>query len=147
VKRYLAGLNSRQRGIENKIEGLFLVRVEKASYRWHPQKPFVEIHFVVLEPKPFETRAFSGRLYCTEKALWKLNSFLRDFGYDAQLLKDDQVDDKALSNLRGVVRTSLTTVNGRTYQNLDAFAPEADWELLDCTSLTQNDERGNQHGL
>jgi hypothetical protein len=86
-------------------------------------------------------------LYCTERALWKLNSFLRDFGYDAQLLKDDQVDEKALSNLRGVVRTSYITLNGRSYQNLDAFAPEADWESLECTSLADSDGQGGSDGL
>jgi len=64
--------------------------------------------------------SFSGRLYCTERALSKLNWFLRDFGYDAQLLKDDRVDERALLNLRGVVRTSYTTLNGRSYQNLEA---------------------------
>jgi hypothetical protein len=147
MKRQIPGLHLNQRGVENKIEGLFLVRVESARYRWHPQKPFVEIRFVILEPKPFDGRLFSGRLYYTERALWKLNGFLRDFGYDAQLLKDDQVDEKALANLRGVVRTSYTTLNGRFYQNLDAFAPEADWELLDCTSLTQDDGRGDSDAL
>jgi hypothetical protein len=97
--------------------------------------------------QPFETRFLSGRLYCTERALWKLNWFLRDFGYDTQLLKDDQVDERALSNLRGVIRTSYTTLNGRSYQNLDAFAPEADWEALDCTSLAHSDEQGGGDGL
>src|ERR1700682_195684 len=142
MKRHIPGLDSNQRGVGNKLEGLFLVRVERARYRWHPQKPFVELRFVVLEPKPFEARLFSGRLYCTERALWKLNWFLRDFGYDAQLLKDDQVDERALSNLRGVVRTSYITLNGRDYQNLDAFAHQADWEALDCTSLTHSDRQG-----
>jgi len=103
---------------------------------------------VVLEPKAFETRLFSGRLYCNERALWKLNWFLRDFGYDTQLLKDDQVDEKkALCKLRGVIRTSYTTLNGRSYQNLDAFAPEADWEALDCTSLAHTDGQGGSNGL
>jgi len=147
MKRHIPGLHSNQRGVENKLEGLFLVRVDRARYQWHPQKPFVEIRFAILEPKPFETRLFSGRLYCTERALWKLNSFLQDFGYDAQLLKADQVDEKALCNLRGVVRTSYTTLNGRSYQNLDAFAPEADWEALECTSLAQSDRQGDSDGL
>ena len=147
MRRQIQGLHSSQRGVENKLEGLFLVRVDRASYRWHPQKPFVEIWFAVLEPKRFEARIFSGRLYCTERALWKLNGFLRDFGYDAQLLKDDQVDEKALRNLRGVVRTSYTTLNGRSYQNLDAFAPEADWEALECTSLSHSDLQGGSDGL
>ena len=147
MRRQIPGLHSNHRGVENKLEGLFLVRVDRAHYRWHPQKPFVEIRFVILEPKPFETRCFSGRLYCTERALWKLNWFLRDFGYDTQLLKDDQVDEKALSHLRGVVRTSSIALNGRAYQNLEAFAPEADWEALDCTSLTRSDGKGDRDGL
>jgi hypothetical protein len=95
----------------------------------------------------FETRLFSGRLYCTERALWKLNWFLRDFGYDTQLLKDDQVDEKALCHLRGVIRTSYIALNGRSYQNLDAFAPEADWEALECTSLTHSDGPEGSDGL
>jgi hypothetical protein len=147
MKRQIPGLYSNQRGVENELEGLFLVRVDRARYRWHSQKPFVEIQFAILEPRPFEARFLMGRLYCTERALWKLNWFLRDFGYDAQLLKDDQVDEKALRNLRGVVRTSCTTLNGRSYQNLDAFAPEADWEALECTSLANGDGRGGSDGL
>ena len=147
MKRHIPGLHSNQRGVEHKLEGLFLVRVDRARYQWHPQKPFVELRFAILEPKPFETRLFSGRLYCTEKALWRLNGFLRDFGYDAQLLKDDEVDEKALCNLRGVVRTSYTPLNGRSYQNLDAFASEADWEALECTSLIQSDGQGGGDGL
>jgi hypothetical protein len=145
MRRQIQGLHLNQRGVENKLEGLFLARVERARYRWHPQKPFVEIQFTVLEPKSSEAQSFSGRLYCTERALWKLNWFLRDFGYDAQLLKDDRVDEKALLNLRGVVETSHTAFNGRCYQNLEAFAPEADWEALDSTSLSEG--RGNGNGL
>jgi len=147
MKRQIPDLHLNKNEVDGKLEGLFLVRVERARYRWHPRKPFVEIRFAVLEPKPFETRSFSGRLYCTERALWRLNWFLRDFGYDAQLLKDDQVDEKALFNLRGVVRTSYTTLNGHSYQNLDAFASEADWEALDCTSLSHGDARGSSDGL
>jgi hypothetical protein len=147
MKRHISGLYLNQHAVENKLEGLFLVRVDRANYRWHRQKPFLELRFAVLEPKSFENRLFSGRLYCTERALWKLNSFLQDFGYDAQLLKDDQVDEKALCNLRGVVRTSYTTLNGRSYQNLDAFAPEADWEALECTSLTLNEGQRGNNGL
>lgn len=147
MRRQVPGLHLNDCGVENKLEGLFLVRVERARYRWHPQKPFVELQFLVVEPKAFEARSFCGRLYCTERALWKLNWFLRDFGYDAQLLRDDRVDEKALLHLRGVVRTSYALLNGRAYQNLEAFAPEADWELLDCTSLAQNEEQRGGDGL
>ena len=147
MKRQIPGLHLNQRAAEGKLEGLFLVRVERARYRWHPRKPFVEFQFTVLEPGDFQDRSFAGRLYCTERALWRLNWFLRDFGYDAQLLKDDRVDEKALRNLRGVVRTSYTTLNGRSHQNLEAFAPEGDWEALDCTSLLHCGEGEGRDGL
>jgi hypothetical protein len=84
------------------------------------------LEFVILEPISFSPRSFSGRIYCTERALWKLNWFLHDFGYDPDLLSRDQIDEKELLNLRGVVRTAVTKLNGHSYQNLDAFAT-ADW--------------------
>ena len=130
MKRHIPGLHSRQQDGDHPLEGLFLVRVEWASYRWHPQKSFLMVRFVVLEPVSFERRSFSGRLYSTERALWKLNWFLRDFGYDMELLTQDQMDEKALLNLRGVVRTTYKTLNGHTFQNLEAFAPATEWEEL-----------------
>ena len=147
MKRHIPGLHSQQQDGEGPLEGLFLARVEWASYRWHPQKPFLSIRFVVLEPESFKKRSFSGRLYCTERALWKLNWFLRDFGYDRELLSQDQVDEKALVNLRGAVRTSHITLNGRTFQNLEAFAPAAEWEELSCTEASDNHAQGNLSGL
>ena len=147
MKRHVPGLHSRQQQGDGPLEGLFLVRVEWASYRWHPQKPFLGIRFVVLEPSSFERRSFSGRLYCTERALWKLNWFLRDFGYDQALLVEDQVDDKALVNLRGVVRASHVTLAGRTFQNLEAFAPATEWEELSCAGAGESRSQENAHGL
>jgi hypothetical protein len=141
MKRYIPGLHAWQFE-EAPLEGLFLVRVEAASYRWHPQKPFLAIRFAVLEPECFEKRSISGRLYCTERALWKLRWFLRDFAYDQDLLSQDQVDEKALLNLRGVLRTSQVSRNGRSFQNLEAFAPEASWEELSCAVPGRN-----SHGL
>jgi hypothetical protein len=128
MRRHIPGLHSRQESQASDLEGLFLVRVERASYRWHPQKPFLALQFSILEPASVTARSFSGRIYCTERALWKLNWFLRDFGYDPDLFSRDQIDEKALLNLRGVVRTTFARVNGHSYQNLDAFAPSAEWE-------------------
>ena len=89
---------------------------------------------VVLEPEPFEGKAFTGRVYCTPKALWKLTWFLRDFGYDSDLLGHDEVDDKNLVGLRGVVKISHTVLNGTTLLNLDGFAPASQWEELSVVS-------------
>lgn len=147
MKHHVSGLHARELSTEAPLEGLFLVRVEWASYRRHPHRPFLAIRFVIVEPKSFERRSFSGRLYSTDRALWKLNWFLRDFGYDPDLLREDAIDEKALVNLRGVVRTSYITLDGRTFQNLEAFAPAADWEELACSEPgdipdIQEDARG-----
>jgi hypothetical protein len=147
MRGQIPGLHLKVQEGADRLEGLFLVRVEWAFYRWHAQKPFIAIRFVVLEPKSFSARSFSGRLYCTERALWKLNWFLRDFGYDPDLLGQDQVDEKALRNLRGVIRTSYTTLNGRCFQNLEAFAPAGEWEELSCASVRQSNGEGNADGL
>jgi hypothetical protein len=72
----------------------------------------------------------AGRLYCTERALWKLSWFLRDFGYDAELLGRDELDEKALVKLLGVVKISHRVVNGASLLNLDGFVPAAQWEEL-----------------
>jgi hypothetical protein len=134
MRRLIPGLHSQHHAASTNLDGIFLVRVERASYRWYPLKPFLAIRFSILEPASYGALSFSGRLYCTERALWKLTWFLRDFGYDAELLNRDQVDEKALRNLRGVVRTSFTNLNGRSYQNLDSFAPAAEWEARSCVS-------------
>ena len=111
-------------------DGVFLVRVDQVRYSRERQKPFYTVRFSVLEPEPLVGRTFSGRLYCTPKALWKLSWFLRDFGYDPELLGRDEVEEKGLVGLRGVVKLSHTVVMGRTLVNLDAFAPASAWESI-----------------
>src|SRR5713101_2068621 len=135
MKRHIPGLHRESQNGDDILEGLFLVRVERAFYRWHPQKPFFALRLAILEPKEHADQTLSGRLYCTAKALWKLNWFLRDFGYDTDLLGRDEVDEKALLGLRGVVRTSRTTLNGRSFLNLEAFAPADEWEELSVATL------------
>ena len=142
--RQFPGLHSWQPEDRSLLEGLFLVRIDRAVFRWQPKKPFLELRLIILEPKAMEKRAFYGRLYCTEKVLWKLSWFLQDFNYDRELLSHDQVDVKALLNLQGVVRVSHSVVNGRTYQNLDAFAPAGEWEALSPTTSHVVEAKGRQ---
>jgi len=130
MKRHIPGLHSEVKNADDLLEGLFLMRVDRANYRWHPQKPFFSIRFAVLEPKECQSRSISGRIYCTPKALWRLNWFLRDFGYDTELLGRDEVDEKTLIGLTGAIRTSRKTLAGRNFLNFDGFAPAAEWETL-----------------
>ena len=49
-------------------DGIFLVRVDRAQYRWHRQKPYYEIRFAVLKPRHLAGCFITGHLYCTAKA-------------------------------------------------------------------------------
>jgi hypothetical protein len=135
MKRHISGLHGEQRASEEKLEGAFLVRVDRVFYRWHPQRPFYVLRFVILEPNEHQDRSFTGRIYCTPKALWKLRWFLRDFGYDQDLMWRAEVDEKALLGLRGIVRISHTTLNRRTFLNLGGFAPASEWEELPVSGV------------
>ncbi len=128
MKRRLPGLSQAALPINELPDGLYLVRVERMQYRWDKQKPYYAARFTISEPKPFVGTSLPARLYCTTKALWTLAWFLRDFGYDTELLGRDELDEKQLVGLEGVVKVSHTTVNGRTYTNLDAFAPAGEWD-------------------
>src|SRR6478672_7013268 len=124
MKRYVSGLNQASAspgdGLAN---GLFLVRVERIQYRWHRQKPFYAIQFSVVEPTAVAGNRLAARLSCSSKNLWKLNWFLRDFGYDPELLERNEIDDKRMVGLCGVVKISQSVINGTTVVDFDGFAP------------------------
>ncbi|MDP9160728.1 MAG: hypothetical protein M3O09_10955 [Acidobacteriota bacterium] len=129
MRRQIQGLKETSSAFQNEVpDGVFLVRVDKAQYRWHASKPFYLLRLSVIEPQAFAGCKLSGRLYCTSKALWKLGWFLRDFFYDAELLSREEVDEKAFSGLRGVVKISHTVVNGVSLLSFDGFAPASQWQ-------------------
>jgi hypothetical protein len=131
MRRRFAGLHEADRSTAHEVpDGLYLVRVTRAQYRWHAQKPFYILRFTVMEPKENAGHSISGRLYCTPKALWKLSWFLRDFGYDTESLGRDEIDEKNMLGLQGVVKISHAVVNGTSLLNLDGFAPVSQWEEL-----------------
>ena len=127
MRRRFQGLASSAQANSEVPDGVFLVRVDQVRYARERQKPFYTLRFVVIEPEALAGRTFFGRLYCTAKALWKLSWFLRDFGYDPELLGHDEVEEKGLIGLRGVVKISHVVVNGQALVNLDAFAPAGAW--------------------
>jgi hypothetical protein len=143
MTRRIQGLSDTARSTADQLsEGVFLVRVDKAQYRWHAQKPFYILRLCVLEPEKFAGRVISGRGYCTARALWKLGWFLRDFLYDPELLGREEIDEKALSGLRGVVKISRSIVRGAYLLNFDGFAPASQWEELSSSPSLKNASTG-----
>jgi hypothetical protein len=144
MKRQVPGLADTARDSCSEIpDGVFLVRVDGAQFRWHSHKPFYVIRLSVLEPGPMAGHSIVGRLYCTQKAMWKLGWFLRDFLYDPELLAHEQVDEKGLPGLCGVVKISHIVINGISLTNLDGFAPASQWEEL-CAASVSNASRSNR---
>ena len=137
MKRYVSGLNQASAGAsDGLIDGLFLVRIERIQYRWHRQKPFYAIQFSVIEPRLGAGHRLAARLSCSSKNLWKLNWFLRDFGYDPELLERNEIDDKRLVGLCGVVKICHSVVNGTTVLDLGGFAPASSWRKLSAGTET-----------
>ncbi len=131
MRRQITGLHAADRCASDQIpDGVFLVRVQRVQFRRQAQKPYYTLNLAILEPSRFAGRTLSSRLYCSPKALWKLNWFLRDFGYDTELLGGDEVDETQLVGLKGVVKISHIVINGASLIRLDGFAPADRWEEL-----------------
>ena len=131
MKRYIAGLNRATTQAEEGVpDGVFLARVERLQYRWHKHKPHYVVLFSVVEPKSCAGNRFSAHLDCSPRSLWRLNWFLRDFGYDTELLSRNEIDDRQLVGLCGVVKVRRNVVNGTSLLLLDGFAPRQEWRGL-----------------
>jgi hypothetical protein len=136
MRRQIAGLHAADRCAADQIpDALYLVRVRRVQFRRQAQKPYYTVALSILEPSRFSDHIISSRLYCNPKALWKFNWFLRDFGYDVELLGRDEVDETQLIGLSGVVKISHVIVYGTSLVRLDGFAPADRWEELSPANL------------
>jgi len=136
MKRQISGLRSADAtGVDRIPDGIFLVRVTRIQFKKYYPKPYYIVNLTVLEPLRFAGHVISSRLYCHAKALWKLNWFLRDFGYDSELIDRDEVDEARLVGLHGVVKASYVVCNGSSWLRFDGFAPTRRWEELSPANL------------
>jgi hypothetical protein len=136
MRRQITGLHAADRSTADHVpDGVFLTRVQGVSFHRQAHKPYYTLRLLVLEPRRFAEHLISSRLYCTQKALWKLTWFLRDFGYDSELLGRDEVDERQLIGLRGVVKISHVVFNGTSLLRFDGFAAAGRWEELSPDNL------------
>ncbi len=127
MKGHFPGLTQAGRNDDAFPDGDYLVQVMRIEYHWHHLNPFYSLHLQVLAPECHRSRDIEGRPYCTVKALWMLNWFLTDFGYDPGLIDGDEIDEKGVIGLKGVLRLSHGVVNGGSSLYLQAFAPADRW--------------------
>ncbi len=136
MKRQISGLHAADRSaIEQIPDGVYFVRVHRIRFQRQAHKPYYTLTLTILEPSRFSGNVLSSRLYCSPKALWKLNWFLCDFGYDTELIGRDEVDETQLLGLRGVVKISRIVFNGASLLRFDGFASAGRWEELSPANL------------
>ena len=123
------GLNQPQERIPL-VEGLYRARVLRAEPAGHSARPARTLTFLILEPQAYAGCYVRTRLYCHERALWKLRWFLTDFGYDADLLANEELDDRRLVGLEGVIRLAYWGSEGQRRLDVQGFAPSDRWADL-----------------
>src|ERR1700675_4218116 len=61
MKRRIQGLSETAQPCPDAVpDGVFLVRVDRAQYRWHPAKPFYILRLSILEPHEHVGRVIPG---------------------------------------------------------------------------------------
>lgn len=145
MKRRVQGLRDvGSSGSHDVPDGVYLVRVDRAQFHWHTSKHFYTLGLTILEPRELAGRVIAGQLECTSKALWKLGWFLRDFLYDPELLSREEVDEKAISGLQGVVKISHAFLHGATVLQFDGFAPASQWPDLSTAAPSTGKNTGSE---
>ena len=124
------------------VEGSYRARVVRFGPAGHAPKPCRAAMFLILEPAPYAGRHVRTRLYCHDRALWKLRWFLNDFNYDAELLAADELVDRRVVGLEGVIRLAYWGNDGHRRLDVQGFAPSERWDDLSvhqppCESLTE----------
>jgi hypothetical protein len=99
------------------------------------RRAYYGVTLSIVEPKRFAGDTISSRVYCHTKALWKLSWFLRDFGYNPELLSRDEVDEKRAVGLTGIVKISNVVYDGMALLRFDGFAPASRWDELSPANL------------
>ena len=112
------------------LEGPYLARVVRFEPAGHAAKPCRAATFLVLDPGPYSGRYVRTRLYCHDRALWKLRWFLRDFGYDCGLMAAEELDDRQVVGLEGVIRLAFWGKDGQRRLDVQGFAPKEEWQEL-----------------
>jgi hypothetical protein len=47
MKRHIPGLRGEGQKLDDMLDGVFLVRVDRVFYRWHPQRPFYVLRLAI----------------------------------------------------------------------------------------------------
>jgi hypothetical protein len=126
MKRKIPGLCQSPTVDQKHAAGTYLVRVVSARYYTH-RIPCLGLTFIIDDPADHRGLKIISRIDCRPKSFWKLSWFLKDFGYDPALLYDDEIDEKAIVGLRGVITISNRVRGQQSSCKIQSFAPAHLW--------------------
>jgi hypothetical protein len=109
------------------VEGLYRARVVRFEPAGHAAKPCRRATFLILEPAAYCGLHVRTRLYWHDRALWKLRWFLSDFGYDTELMAAEELDDRRVVGLEGVIRLAYWGSDAHRRLDVEGFAPTERW--------------------
>lgn len=122
------------------VEGPYRARVVRCETPGHAARPCRAVTFLILEPALYAGQYVKTRLYCHERALWKLRWFLTDFGYDRELMAGEVLDDRQVVGLEGVIRLAYWGSDGHRRLDVQGFARAERWAELSPPAAIQQQE-------
>ncbi len=141
------GLSQNINGRKPLVEGLYRARVVRFEPAGHAPNPCRRVTFLVLEPAEYVGCHVRTRLYCHERALWKLRWFLSDFGYDRDLMAAEELDDRRAVGLEGIIRLDYWGGDGHRRLDVQGFARAERWtELTRGSQSEDTSTRPSQQG-
>jgi hypothetical protein len=109
------------------VEGSYRARVVRFAPVGRAANLCRAATFLILEPDEYAGRYVRTRLYYHDRALWKLRWFLHDFNYDADLLGADELVDRRVVGLEGVIRLAYWGSDGHRRLDVQGFGPSEGW--------------------
>ena len=149
MKRHIPGLHSESKNAEDYLEGLFLVRVDHVNYTVASAKA------VLLDPlcqcsnqRNFAPAVFQGGSIALRRLFGGSTGSFATSDTTRICLAATKWTKRLWSGSEGSVRTSRKTLAGRSFQNLDGFAPSAEWESLSTDRSERiRGKEGDSHDL
>jgi len=112
------------------VEGLYRARVVHFEPTGHATQPCRAALFLIIDPSEYAGRHVHTRLYCHDRALWKLRWFLKNFASDPEVLTADELDDRRVVGLEGINPLAYCGSDDQQKLDVQGFAPAEWWPDL-----------------
>lgn len=107
---------------------VLLVTIRSCQRVSRKRKSFLRVGMGIEQPESWRGTDVLTLFELEANMLRRLHCFLRDFGYDSQLLAEETIAESELVGLRGVIKLGKPDRRAPGAFFLDAFASATTWE-------------------